>query len=108
MTFVELFRNIAYTNSYGEIRYGESWNNTDLNWTVQNEPEQPATVGIEIYRGINLVYRHVEGQAGFWGAKDNQSDPYYLQLKHNIYWTFYPNLEPPNGWYDCKIYGTCY
>ena len=53
----------------------------NLNWFSLNieNPEGTYNIGIEVYKGINLVYRNIQGQRGVWGAEENQegsSNPY--------------------------------
>ncbi len=38
--------------------------------------------GLDIYRGINRVYHHVDGQAGAWGAKENATETGYVSLRN--------------------------
>lgn len=52
--------------------WGEHWNYAWINLYLQN-PQGPYSLGIEIYKGINLVYRNIQGQAGHWGAENNLS-----------------------------------
>ena len=32
--------------------------------------------GLEVFKGINLIYRNIHGQRGGWGADDNNSPPF--------------------------------
>ncbi len=41
-------------------------------WFDFRNPVGPYNVGIEIYKGINLIYRNIQGQSNYWGAKDNE------------------------------------
>jgi len=53
----------------------------NLKWfflSIEN-PKGTYNAGIEVYKGINLVYRKIQGQRGVWGAEENQegsSNPY--------------------------------
>lgn len=53
----------------------ECWRNTWLNFYFEN-PLSPYSFGIEVYKGINLIYRNIQGQANRWGANDNQETDY--------------------------------
>ncbi|MBT9545331.1 MAG: S8 family serine peptidase [Candidatus Sericytochromatia bacterium] len=56
----------------------ECWNPRYIGFYLEN-PTGPYNVGIEVYKGINLVYRNIQGQRGVWGAEENQegsSNPY--------------------------------
>ncbi len=56
----------------------ECWNPRYIGFYFEN-PTGPYNVGIEVYKGINLVYRNIQGQRGVWGAEENQegsSNPY--------------------------------
>ena len=49
-----------------------------LSLSIEN-PDGADNIGIEVYKGINLVYRNIQGQRGVWGAEENQegsSNPY--------------------------------
>jgi len=56
----------------------ECWNPRYIGFSFEN-PTGPYNIGIEVYKGINLVYRNIQGQRGVWGAEENQegsSNPY--------------------------------
>lgn len=40
--------------------------------------------GLEVYKGVNLVYRRIEGQAGGWGAYGNSQDVFVDSFNYTV------------------------
>lgn len=58
-------------NCANVLPWHEFWRYSWISLNFQN-PQGPYSLGIEVYKGINLVYRNIQGQVGHWGAKDNE------------------------------------
>jgi len=80
----------------GKRHFYETYNAGELQWRILNPEGAQASYGIELYRGIHLLYRFQDGLAGHWGANQNQTP--YSAPEGSFRMPFFPNIHPPGGW----------